>query len=57
MWLSEQIQVLAVALLTSPPPVVLDALADVGRLLADPSRDRDTTLDATSLCTAASSRP
>jgi hypothetical protein len=46
MWLSEQIQVLAVALLTSPPPVVLDALADVRRLLADPDRDRDTTLDA-----------
>jgi hypothetical protein len=46
MWLSEQIQVLAVALLTSPPPVVLDALADAGRLLADPDRDRDTTLDA-----------
>jgi hypothetical protein len=45
MWLSEQIQVLAVALLTTPPAVVMDALADVSRSLADPGRDRDATLD------------
>jgi len=44
-WLGEQIQVLAVALLTTPPPVVRAALADVERLLADPDRDRDRTLD------------
>jgi hypothetical protein len=45
MWLSEQIQVLAVALLTTPPAVIMDALADVSRSLADPGRDRDATLD------------
>jgi hypothetical protein len=46
MWLSEQVQVLAVGLLTTPPPVVLDALGNVSQLLADPERERDTTLNA-----------
>jgi len=45
-WLGEQIQAQAQALLCPPPPVVLDALADVRAVLADPGRAPGATLDA-----------
>ena len=46
LWLGEQIQAQAQVLLGPPPPVVLDALADVRAALADPGRVPGTTLDA-----------
>ncbi len=45
-WLAEQIQGQAWALLKTLPSAVLDALSEVSRLLADPGRSRDATLDA-----------
>jgi hypothetical protein len=45
-WLAEQIQAQAWGLLKTLPSVVLDALSDVTRFLADPGRSRDATLDA-----------
>jgi hypothetical protein len=45
-WLGEQIQAQTAALLTRPPQVVLDALADLMTLLTDPGRGRDATLEA-----------
>jgi hypothetical protein len=45
-WLGEQIQSQALALLTTPPQAVRDALSDVLTLLTDPGRNREATLDA-----------
>ena len=45
LWLGEQIQAQAQALLGPPPPVVLDALAGVRAALANPHRAPGATLD------------